>query len=445
MKLNIQNKFNNLVKLINDQIKADFNLDKATSGMSLNMGLSTDGNYDIAPGAMMDPIYVGCRDALGERIGSDELKTLAKTSPDKVQAKPRWNSATKKFDYVYGKGVTDADPFIPGQLFSPWMVNYFEDIFTKPLLYTNARKMCKVYSGNNPWAKVMSLFLADFAGFASYAQTGTVANNMTRDVSVKAGMMTSEVINMDVTYALQIEEQEMAKNSEYPFANKLMSMKPAYAKYVLDMLEAFLIYYGNTATETVGLLNVNAVTTWASVSGTSLKAIQADSGDTTKGSTAYKQLYAAIMDFLATSYNRFNVVNVALSPKAHNYLSLMPYSNSYNPTSVLAILKENLANTKSDDGVPIEVNFFSEPLLSESTIFNADVFDYMVITAPEVKTGTDDKRRDLILCGEPLDEFVYPVVPGQYLQQHKMLRRYAGIFAPVPTAIKAYSGYGVLS
>ena len=441
MKLNFQDKLVKLKKVLLGQFKVDSNLDDAVTGMSIDVGMADNSNYALTRSVGMNPVYVGVTDSIGDIVATSELKALMKKSPNKVNARPIYNDETKRYDYHYSKvGVRDSDPFIPGQLFSPWLVSYFEDVFTKPLLYTNARKMCKVYSGSNPWARLMTLFLADFAGFASFKNSGTAGNKMTQDINVKSGMMTSVIINMNVTYSLEIEEREIAKTSDYPFANKMMSNKPQYAKYVLDLLEGYLIYYGNDATGTEGLLTVNSIDAWA---GDSLTDIQADAANTTKGSTAYQYLYGIIMEFLAPSYNRFNIVNVALSPSAYNFLSFLPYSDSYDSRSVLAVLTENLSQNKDTENRNLEVNFYSDPLLAESTIFNAEVYDYMVITSPEVKTGPDEQTRDLIMCGIPLDEFVYPVIPGQYLQQHKMLKRYSGIFAPVAEAVKVISGFGV--
>jgi len=203
MKLNIQDKFKKLKNVLTGNINADQNLNNALSGMELNLGMANDSSFDVPPSAIYNPVYVGCKDSLGKIVANDELKMLMKKDSKRVGAKPVFDSVTGKYNMHYFKqGVTDSDPFIPGQLFSPWLVSYFEDIFTKPLLYTNFREMVKVYSGSNPWAKLMNLYLSDFAGFASFRNSGTMANNMSRDINVKSGMMTSEVINMDVTYSL---------------------------------------------------------------------------------------------------------------------------------------------------------------------------------------------------------------------------------------------------
>ena len=82
-------------------------------------------------------------------------------------------------------------------------------------------------------------------------------------------------------------------------------------------------------------------------------------------------------------------------------------------------------------------------MLDAKTDFNPNNYDYMVITAPEIGLGPSDTRKNVILQGMPLKEFIYPVIPGQINTQHRMLRRYAGIFAPVTEAIQVYSGFGV--
>ena len=82
-------------------------------------------------------------------------------------------------------------------------------------------------------------------------------------------------------------------------------------------------------------------------------------------------------------------------------------------------------------------------MLDAKTEFNSQAYDYLIITAPEVGTGPEDTRQSIIKCGMPLKEFVYPVIPGMVNTQHRMLRRYAGVFAPVGKSVKIYSGFGV--
>ena len=51
-------------------------------------------------------------------------------------------------------------------------------------------------------------------------------------------------------------------------------------------------------------------------------------------------------------------------------------------------------------------------MLDAKTDFNPNNYDYMVITAPEVGLGPSDTRKNVILQGMPLKEFIYPVIPG---------------------------------
>ena len=97
--------------------------------------------------------------------------------------------------------------------------------------------------------------------------------------------------------------------------------------------------------------------------------------------------------------------------------------------------------TKS--GSKPKIEFYSDPLLAAKTPFNNTALDRLVITAPEVGAGTNDEKQDILLAGIPLENFTYPVYPNSYDQQHAVLRRYAGVFAPVPQAVKVYSGFGI--
>ena len=75
-------------------------------------------------------------------------------------------------------------------------------------------------------------------------------------------------------------------------------------------------------------------------------------------------------------------------------------------------------------------------------MFNETSADYMVITAPEIGAGPDDTVQPLVLYGTPLDQYVFPAIPGMYNTQFKTLSRVAGIFAPVPEAVEVIQGFG---
>jgi hypothetical protein len=227
-----------------------------------------------------------------------------------------------------------------------------------------------------------------------------------------------------------------------PFASALMTEKQRYAQYVIDMITDYLTYYGNEETNTLGLFDINGETTW---SGATLEEIANDTSNTAKGYTMYRALAKVITDFMDASQNKFNIVRVAMSPKAYNLLTSVPYSDNYEAKSALAIFEENFNAGVTKNGAKPKVEFFADPLLSALTDFNASAEDKLVITAPEIDTGVEEETEDLLMLGVPLENFTYPVYPNSYDQQHAVLRRFAGVFAPISKAVKVYSGFGTKS
>jgi hypothetical protein len=128
-----------------------------------------------------------------------------------------------------------------------------------------------------------------------------------------------------------------------------------------------------------------------------------------------------------------------------NYLNSTPYSDVYDPKSASKIFAENYLAGKGPEGSTPAIEFISEPLFKPKSVFNEDGEDYAVIIAPEVGGGPDDEKMPLVLSAVPLEEFVFPAIPGMYNTQFKTLKRIAGVFAPVPKAIRAYKGLGIQS
>jgi hypothetical protein len=413
------------------------------SDMTLHIGLASDPAFKT-PAHARDSIYVGDSSHIGNLIASTQLKAQFAKDPKSVVLAPKWNSMTGKWDEVARQAyVGDSAPdYLSAQAIAPWAQGIFKDVFERPLLYSHASDLVKLEQGTNPWCEVMNLYLADYAGGPlGPLNAGSPDGNMSKDVSAKSGFMTAPVINIFVTYTLTVEELEGAKVAGgNPFGEKLIQGKIKYANYMLQMLTDYLTYYGNDDTDTVGLFNVNTIT--ATASGDALADILADTTNTTKGSTAYQKLSKIINDFFSASYNKFDHVKVGLSTYAYNLLSSMPYSDAYEAKSVLAIFNENYIAGETKEGKIPRVEFYADPLLDANTDYNQNAYDYMVITAPEIGLGPEDTRKNVILQGMPLKEFVYPVIPGQINTQHRMLRRYAGIYAPVTESVKVISGFG---
>lgn len=419
----------------------------ALADMTLHIGPSSDPNYRTPAGAA-DCLFVGDGSHLGNLIADPATKALYAQDKSRVALRARWNSQSQKWDMVASQRanaiVGDAAPdLLASQAIAPWSQGFFSDIFDRPLLYSHASDLVKREAGDKPWCEVMNLFLADYGGAAvGLNQGGSVENNATRDITTTAGMMSAMVMNMYVTYSLTIEELEGAKDAGgNPFGSKMIQKKVQYANYVLQMLTDYLTYYGNSDTDTLGLMQVNTVTAYT---GTPISQVIAGSS-TTKGSLIYQQLSQLLNDFFHASYNKFDHLKIAMSTYAYNQLCSVPYSDNYEAKSVLAIFEQNYNGGRDAKGTLSNprIEFYADPMLDANTDFNSSASDFLVITAPEVGTGPEDTRKSVILQGMPLKEFVYPVIPGQMSTQHRMLRRYAGIYAPITESVKVYSGFGV--
>lgn len=416
------------------------------SGMELSIGPSGTPGFNVDAGALQAPLIVGDSRLVGDSISTSALDALFKQNPEAVRVLPKWNSQTRKFDIHLVDAarpfVGDAAPnLVAAQLLSPNGISQITSVFKRPLIKSAAKRLVNTQNGTDPWAEVMSMYLADFAGFAALPTAGALNNTMSQDVEVTSGLMTSQVINMDVTYRLSVEELERAKatSGNVPYAGQLIAQKQAYADWALDMLQSSLIYFGNASTGTLGLLTAGSgAVAWSAAT---LKEIAAGSS-TSKGSDMYAGLAKAIADFLTANQNMVNKVRVAVSPYAMNLLTTTAYSAQFNPTSALKAMLENIMPGENTEGQIPDIEIMADPLLAPNTIFNSTSADYLVITSPEIGGGPDFEAQPLIVAGTPLDKFVYPVIPGQYGTPYKTLRRYAGIFAPYTPAIAVYSGFG---
>lgn len=447
MIINCSPEFKKLEKIANRLVSANGKATNLLRDATLQIGRASDPKYGVPASAVNSPIYVGDHAVLGSVIGnSAEIEALYKKNPLAVNMKPRYNIRTGKYDVVCSKSgiqsyVGDSGELVTMQSISPWNASYFPELFKQPLLYSHARDLVKRLGGTNPWGEVQNLQLAAYSGWGLIGESGTVAANMKQNVNVQSGIMSAQIINIKVFFNFTVEEMERAKGDNgSPFAGSLMAEKQRYAQYVIDMITDYLTYYGNEDTNTIGLLDVNGLTSWA---GKTLNEILADTADTNKGYTMYQALAKVITDFMGASKNKFDTVRVAMSPEAYNVLTSTPYSNNYEPKSPLKIFEENFEAGVTKNGSKPKVEFFADPFLSANNEFDNSGSDKLVITATEIGAGPDDEKQDLLLLGVPLENFTYPVYPNSYDQQHAVLRRFAGVFAPVGQAVKCYSGFGV--
>ena len=420
----------------------------ALGDASIGIGLSRDSKFSVPDTGKYRPAYVGDSSFVGKVYADEQTKAVMASDSSSVETSYVYNMQTQKFDATIKAGrATDASPFTNAQAIAPWNASWFSQMFKQPLLYSNLKKFVNYDNGSDPWAEVMSLHTSQYSGFGAISEAGQASNNMNIDINNQAGIMTTPIINMFSTYALDIVEQQRASVSNTPFGGQMIADKQKYAKYVLDIMEDYIGWYGNAATGTVGLLSVNNITAWSGI-GSSMSTI-ATGASTSKGSDMMTLIYKAINDFLVTNQNLFNTIRIAVSPTAYNILSSIQYSANYNPEPPISTIQRFYAAGKGAYDRPVDVQFVVEPMLSATTsniytnVFNSNSYDYMVITAPTIRLEQDNAEQKLIMYGTPVKDFVYPVIPGAYNTEYKQLKRVAGIFAPVGTAVKAYSGFGI--
>ncbi len=428
----------------------------AIEGMQLKVGLATSPSYQIDAGAIQAPVFVGDGKWVNKTKPGADIEALYKRGDSNVGMAYRWNSMRNRYDIHYtktpgrvgdGLGFDAVGPILNGSALSPSAISWFQKPFVQPLTWSQARKFVNIEQGTSPWAEVMEMPVALFPNILGAINTAGDGNNtMSQDVEIQTGAIAQPIINIDVSYKLSIQELQraQAEASSVPYVGQLISLKQSYAKYVQDLLTDNLIWYGNALTGNVGILDVVNSVDWDTANDT-LTAIAADSGNTTKGSTAYQQLATAVASFLTTSQNKFTKVIIGVSPRAYNLLGSMPYSNAYNPNAALKILVENFLGGKGQEGVLPSIEIVPDPLLASSSdgnIFNAIAHDYMVITGVEIGGGPGDMQQPTLQFGAPLMDFVYPVIPQQMSTQYRMLRRVAGVFAPYTAAVKVYTNYG---
>ena len=417
-----------------------------TSGMTFEIGDSNNPKYQIDAGAV--PINVGSS-YIGDSIDLDSVAGLLKSNPDKVWMRYQFNARTGKFDIKYGArtsfvgdSVTDAAVnLINAQLLSPANAGWLTRPFKQVLSYSNADKFVSFETGNNPFATAVNLGLLSYGGgFATLSGTGAVNNNDTFDVNARVDAASLIIMNLSATYRLTVEESMRSQYGDTsPYAGMALAAKQGYAKWVLDMYVAVLIYYGNAATNTPGLLNVvNPV----AYSGNSIKTIY-NGASTTKGSDMYAALTSILNPYLTTLQNQVNLVRVGFSPEVYNYLTSTGYSSSYDATSALDIFVRRYEAGAGKDGLTPKIEFYPEPLLAQSTVWNSSTSDYVVIASPEIPGGEDYEMQPVIRAVRPLDRFTLPAVPGTYQTQFKTISRYGGVILPDTRALAVYTGFGV--
>ena len=438
MELKLGRGLEKLGGLVDEFVSRDAGLAKAMSGCELSIGDSRDPNFGVPAHAMESPIFVGDENLIGQTLVTAAGDAQFKADASKIQVRPRYNATTGRYDLRFLMAGDDGFDPIAGQLFSPQNIAYLSKVWKEPLAYSRAKEMVRTeHAGNNPFAEIFTLFLEEYAGWGVIGQTGSLQNNMANDVNVRNGMLSAPIINIMGTYSITLEEK--ARRQFGPIGTSPIARKQSYLNYVMDMIDAIMIYYGNAETNTVGLLGVNSIINWDN--GKSMKEIF-NGASTTRGSDAFRLIAGKINEFLTKADNKFDHIKIAVSPEAYNYLTSMPYSDVYDATVAMKTFAQSYLAGKGPNGTTPTIEWVAEPLLKANSMFNPNSYDYMVISAPEIGGGPDNEKQPTNFYATALKKFVFPVIPGMYNEQYKTLRRVAGIIAPIPDAVQVFAGFG---
>lgn len=442
MKINASNVTQALASRVESLLASDAGMRHALRGLDLDIGLASDPDFAVPAHAADSAVFVGDEAWVDPTpVSSPMVESLLKTHPERVRVRPVYNEASHTWRMEFkalplNGDAIDTPALLEGQVFSPWNISYMSRIWQEPLTYSRAKSLVEIDAGSNPWAEIFTLFLEQYAGWGIIGQTGSVQNNGTGDVNVLNGMMSANVINISGTYSLTLDEREGRARAPYGTSGK--TRKESYLSYVMDMIDDILILFGNDGTDTKGLFDINPIRSWET--GKDLTTLSKGSNP---GSVVYKLLAEYINDFLTAADNKFTHIQIAMSPLAYNLLTSMPYSDVYDPKAALRIFTENYFAGKGPEGSTPTIEFIAEPLLKANTSLNPNDFDLMLMQAKSIPAGPKAKQQPTMVYAAPLRKFVYPVIPGMYNSQYKMLRRVAGIICPIPAAVRTFAGFGI--
>ena len=329
-----------------------------------------------------------------------------------------------------------------------WNIGWLTKIIKQPFATSHAKNLVSVESFNNPWADVIGLFKESFEGYGKLSNTarGNFKQNNSNPVTNEASQIVDEVFNISVDYESDTMEDIKAKQSGNFVTSQIKADREKYAMMVLDRMQDALIYYGSDEAGIDGLADVANVEVY---SGTPLYKIFTSSTSTTRGSDIVRAMQKVIGDFLRENHYMARKVRVNVSEYVFQALTQTVYSDVYNPSSPLQIIKDNfnIRNELNGGLVSVAYEIVSDTMLNPSVTggeqnpFNPNHYDYMFITVPSIEDamGTQDS---LVIHPELLKSFVVPALWQRTGILYTMYKRIGGVIAPVEGTCKVVTGFG---
>ena len=292
------------------------------------------------------------------------------------------------------------------------------------------------------------MFKESFEGYGKLSNTarGNFKQNNSNPVTNEASQIVDEVFNISVDYESDTMEDIKAKQSGNFVTSQIKADREKYAMMVLDRMQDALIYYGSDEAGIDGLADVASVEVY---SGTPLYKIFTSSTSTTRGSDIVRAMQKVIGDFLRENHYMARKVRVNVSEYVFQALTQTVYSDVYNPSSPLQIIKDNfnIRNELNGGLVSVAYEIVSDTMLNPSVTggeqnpFNPNHYDYMFITVPSIEDamGTQDS---LVIHPELLKSYVVPALWQRTGILYTMYKRIGGVIAPVEGTVKVITGFG---
>ena len=354
-------------------------------------------------------------------------------------------SAAQKDSVIFG---ANKDSLLEQTSIPMWNIGWLTKIIKQPFATSHAKNLVSVESFNNPWADVIGLFKESFEGYGKLSNTarGNFKQNNSNPVTNEASQIVDEVFNISVDYESDTMEDIKAKQSGNFVTSQIKADREKYAMMVLDRMQDALIYYGSDEAGIDGLADVANVEVY---SGTPLYKIFTSSTSTTRGSDIVRAMQKVIGDFLRENHYMARKVRVNVSEYVFQALTQTVYSDVYNPSSPLQIIKDNfnVRNELNGGLVSVAYEIVSDTMLNPSVTsgeqnpFNPNHYDYMFITVPSIEDamGTQDS---LVIHPELLKSYVVPAIWQRTGILYTMYKRIGGVIAPVEGTVKVITGFG---
>lgn len=329
-----------------------------------------------------------------------------------------------------------------------WNIGWLTKIIKQPFATSHAKNLVSVESFNNPWADVIGLFKESFEGYGKLSNTarGNFKQNNSNPVTNEASQIVDEVFNISVDYESDTMEDIKAKQSGNFVTSQIKADREKYAMMVLDRMQDALIYYGSDEAGIDGLADVTAVTAYT---GTPLYNIFTSTTSTTRGSEIVRAMQTVIGDFMRENHYMARKVRINVSEYVFQALTQTVYSDQFNPSSPLQIIKDNfnVRNELNGGLVSVQYEIVSDTMLNPSVTggeqnpFNPNTFDYMFISVPTIEDamGTQDS---LVIHPELLKSYVVPALWQRTGILYTMYKRIGGVIAPVEGTVKVITGFG---